>query len=265
MSGPVYFIADAHLGSSSDPRTDRPRLARLVPFLRHVGDREAAHLYIVGDLFDFWFEYSHVMPWRHAEILAEIRALAERGVPVSFLGGNHDWWSGPVFREFARMTVHPEPITVEHQGLRLFLAHGDGLASESDLGYLLLRRVLRSRPAVALVRLVHPDLAYSIGHHLSRFSRRHLTRRGFQVLPPLARYVDETLARGHDAFLMGHLHARYSERRPGGGRLFVLGDWMKLFCALRLEDGRFQWEDWSRGKGVDVEETHAPVIGGHDD
>jgi UDP-2,3-diacylglucosamine hydrolase len=265
MAGPVYFIADAHLGSSADPAADEPRLARLVPFLRRVRDRGAEHLYIVGDLFDFWFEYLHVMPWRHARILAEIRGVVDAGVPVTFLGGNHDWWAGRALEEVAGLAVHRGALSVRHQGRRVYLHHGDGLASGSDAGYLVLRAVLRNRWVVGLLRLVHPDLAYALGHRVSKFSRTHLTSCSFHVAPALAAFVDARLAEGHDAVAIGHLHARYSERRPGGGRFFVLGDWMSIFCALRLEDGSFTWEDWSSGAGVDVDEMAAPVYGGHGD
>ncbi|GJM44548.1 MAG: UDP-2,3-diacylglucosamine hydrolase [Gemmatimonadota bacterium] len=264
MAGPVYFISDAHLGSSADPATDAPRLERLIPFLHAVRDRRAEHLYIVGDLFDFWFEYTHVMPWRHARILGEIRAVVDAGVPVTFLGGNHDWWAGPVFEEFAGMTVHRDALTVEHQGRRVFLHHGDGLASQGDSGYMVLKAVLRNRVVIRLLRLVHPDLAYSLGHRLSRFSRQHLTGSAFRLAPAVAAYVDQRLAEGHDAVAMGHLHTRYAERRPDG-RLFILGDWMTIFSALRLEGGEFTWEDWSSGAGVDVPEMAPPAYGGHGD
>jgi UDP-2,3-diacylglucosamine hydrolase len=228
-----------------------------------VGARSGERLYILGDLFDFWFEYTHVMPWRHARILAEIRSLADRGVPVTFLGGNHDWWSGQVFERFARMTVRREPFSVEHQGVRLYLAHGDGLGSSGDVGYRTLRFVLRNRIVTRLLRLVHPDLAYAMGHRVSKFSREHLTTRKFEIRDELARAVDETLARGHDAFLMGHLHGMYAETRPPGGKLFVLGDWMSLFSALRLEDGAFHWEDWSSGSAREIPEPVVPVRGSH--
>lgn len=265
MSGPVYFIADAHLGSSADPATDKPRLARLSPFLRRVRERGAEHLYIVGDLFDFWFEYAHVMPWRHARILAEIRSVVDAGVPVTFLGGNHDWWAGKVFEELAGMTVHRDALSVEHQGKRIYLHHGDGLGARGDFGYVLLKAVLRNRWVVRALRLVHPDLAYAMGHRLSRFSRTHLTSAAFHVRPALGEFVDARLAEGHDAVAIGHLHTRYTETRPGGGRFFVLGDWMSIFSALRLEGGRFVWEDWSSGEGVDVDVAAAPVYGGHGD
>jgi UDP-2,3-diacylglucosamine hydrolase len=234
-----------------------------MPFLRHVGERGAERLYILGDLFDFWFEYVHVMPWRHVPILTEIRRLVDNGVPVTMLGGNHDWWSGSVFTEVAGMTVHPDAFGVEHQGIRAWLAHGDGLASESDRGYLFLKSVLRNPWMIRCLRIVHPDLAYALGHRVSRFSRRYLTDRAFAVDPPLAQAIDRKLAEGWDAFLMGHLHARHQERRPAGGSLFILGDWMKLFSALRLENGEFHWEDWSSGELVEVGSAEGTIVGGH--
>jgi UDP-2,3-diacylglucosamine hydrolase len=264
MERPVYFISDAHLGSSADPRDDEPRLRRLVPFLRHVAEVGAEHLYIVGDLFDLWFEYDHVMPWRHAEILSEIRDVVRRGVPVTFLGGNHDWWSGRVFREWVGMTVHTDPLRVTHHGVHLFIAHGDGLASRTDSGYLLLKRVLRNPWVIRALRLVHPDLAYAIGFRISRFSRKHLTTRTFHLAPALRSYIEARLAEGHEAFLLGHLHARHRETLAAG-EVFVLGDWMTIFSALRLERGRFHWEDWSSGRRVDVEDASSTVTGGHGD
>jgi UDP-2,3-diacylglucosamine hydrolase len=267
MPGPVYFVADAHLGSSPDPAADVPRLQRLEAFLDRVQERRAERLYILGDLFDFWFEYGHVMPRRHVAILSRIRLLVDSGVPVTFLGGNHDWWAGRTFEEFAGMTVCRNPISVEHQGKRIYLAHGDGLASRTDSGYLVMKAVLRNRWIIALLRWVHPDLAYSFGYRLSRFSRRHLTSNRFRIAEPLARVVDVRLAEGHDAFLMGHYHVRLRETRPGGGLFFVMGDWMTIYSALRLENGTFIWEDWSSGRGVDVRDEDAEVlqVGGHGD
>lgn len=266
MAGPVYFISDAHLGSSPDPADDEPRLARLLPFLRHVRDCRAERLWILGDLFDFWFEYAHVMPWRHERILRAVRDVVDAGIPVSFLGGNHDWWVGHSFEEVTGAAVHREPVSAEHQGVRLFLAHGDGLASRHDSGYLLLKSVLRNRWVIRLLRAVHPDLAYALGYRLSRFSRHHLTNVRFHIAPPLAEFVDATLANGHDAVLLGHYHARHREERAQG-TLFVLGDWMTIFSALRLEDGVFTWEDWSSGEPVDVPAERAgdTVVGGHGD
>ncbi|MEZ5063807.1 MAG: UDP-2,3-diacylglucosamine diphosphatase [bacterium] len=261
---PVWFISDAHLGSSADPATDEPRLARLLPFLERVTEARAEHLYILGDLFDFWFEYAHVMPRRHFRILSALRDVVAGGVPVTFLGGNHDWWVGKTFAETLGLRVARDPISVTHQGVRLYLAHGDGLASKHDSGYLLLKAILRNPVVVAALRLVHPDLAYSFGFRLSKFSRHYLTEKEFRIAERLGEVIDARLAEGHDAFLMGHLHTRHRERRKDG-ELFVLGDWMTIFSALRLEEGRLVWEDWSSGTAVDVPEPSPTIRGGHGD
>ncbi|MAF27355.1 MAG: UDP-2,3-diacylglucosamine diphosphatase [Gemmatimonadota bacterium] len=264
MARPVFFVSDAHLGSSEGPDADRLREERLFDFLRRAGDLQAEAVYILGDLFDFWFEYRHVMPVRYFGVLREIRHLTDRGVPVHFVGGNHDWWVGRTFREAAGMSILRDPVRVEHQGFRLYLSHGDGIAPHGDAGYAFLKRVLRNRVVIGLLRCVHPDLAYSLGAHLSRVSRTHFTGREFRIDAPLAEFVDGALASGHDAFLMGHLHVRHTETRPGG-RLFVLGDWMSLFSALRLEDGEFTWEDWRSGAPRADADPWSTRTGGHTD
>lgn len=263
MGRPVFFISDAHLGSSPQPEPDSTRLARLIPFLRSVRLRNAERLYILGDLFDFWFEYKHVMPWRHAPLLLEIRQLVESGTRVIFLGGNHDWWVGETFAQVAGMEVKFEAFAAEASGRRLFLSHGDGLSSASDSGYLILKRVLRHPWIIRVLRLVHPDWAYGLGHRLSKFSRDHLTQREFRVDPKLAQFIDQRLASGFDAVITGHLHTRHAETRAGGGRFFILGDWMTLFSALRLEGGEFFWEDWATGEGTSEPAHDGTRVGGH--
>jgi UDP-2,3-diacylglucosamine pyrophosphatase LpxH len=113
-----------------------------------------------------------------------------------------------------------------------------------------------------MLRSVHPDLAYAFGHRFSKFSREHLTDREFVLDETLKQTIDAVLAQGHDAFLMGHLHARHQERRPGG-MLYILGDWMTIYSALRLEGGVFEWEDWSEGVPRPVADPERTVTGGH--
>jgi hypothetical protein len=114
-----------------------------------------------------------------------------------------------------------------------------------------------------MLRSVHPDLAYAFGHRFSKFSREHLTDREFALDETLKQTIDAVLARGHDAFLMGHLHARHQERRPSGGMLYILGDWMTIYSALRLEGGVFEWEDWSERTPRSVADPDRTVTGGH--
>ena len=238
--GPVYFVSDAHIGTAP-PDVERSREEKLLALLAEVEEKAAA-LIIVGDLFDFWFEYRHAVPRRGFAILARLRRLAESGLPVHFLGGNHDWWAGSFLTEQVGVVSHSEPVDLECQGRRLFVAHGDGLAP-GDLGYRILRRVFRNRLAIALYRLIHPDLGIPLATRSSHTSRRYTETQpvnGPRLLEAIAR---PHFGRGRDAVLIGHFHRPVHVRQ--GARDFIInGDWMTHFSYTVLEKSVFELRLW---------------------
>ena len=236
----VYFFADAHLGA--DPRErEAAREARLHEFLTSLAGRASA-LYIVGDLFDFWFEYRTAVPRRHFGTLAVLKLLRDAGVRITYLNGNHDFWLGTFFRDELGIRTLDGPVTVEAQGRRLWLHHGDGLVG-GDIGYKILKRILRARACIALYGLLHPDLAIPLAHFVSRWSR-HSRSVGALRPEPLWREIAEPAFRaGHDAALIGHFHHAYERREPGR-EFFVLGDWIDRFTYVELSDGRLELKTW---------------------
>src|SRR5512145_2740221 len=164
----VFFMSDAHLGVESAER-EGPRAARLHDFLNSLEGR-ASSLYIVGDLFDFWFEYRTAIPRRHFDTLTTLGRLREAGVDITYLNGNHDFWLGTFFRDTLGIRTHDGALTVEAQGRRLWLHHGDGLVG-GDLGYRALKAVIRHPVSIGLYRLIHPDLGIPLAHAVSRWSR----------------------------------------------------------------------------------------------
>ena len=236
----VFFMSDAHLGVESAER-EGLRTARLHDFLNSLEGR-ASSLYIVGDLFDFWFEYRTAIPRRHFATLARLAKLREAGVEIAYLNGNHDFWLGTFFRDSLGIRTVEGGMTVEAQGRRLWLHHGDGLVG-GDLGYKVLRGILRARASIALYGLLHPDLAIPLAHQVSRWSRHS---RGEGELKPdrLWREIAEPAFRsGHDAALIGHFHHAY-ERREGGREFFVLGDWIDRFTYVEMCGGRLELKTW---------------------
>src|SRR5256885_15495067 len=121
----AVFLSDVHLGSASDRGPAREE--RLLAFLRGRA-ATAQRLFILGDLFDFWFEYRHAIPRRHLRVVLALRELVAGGVPVEYFGGNHDFWVGSFLAEEVGATVHDEPRRVDWAGRRMVLMHGDGLA-----------------------------------------------------------------------------------------------------------------------------------------
>jgi len=229
----VYFISDAHLGSG--PNHD----LRQQTLIRFIGDlkENAGHLYILGDLFDFWFEYRHAIPKAHFKVLRALAELVESGTEVSYLGGNHDFWCGTYLSREVGLIVHQHPIVVTHQGRKLHLAHGDGIGP-GDRGYRILKKILRHPWAIALYRTLHPDLGIPFAYKVSKTSRLHTNQREI-VLNRLLTYLAlPSFKAGNDAVVIGHIHEPIHITNPGGGDFLIIGDWLENFTYGCLEGGK---------------------------
>lgn len=246
----VAFFADAHLGIPGD---DPARAERVAGFLRSLHGA-ISHLYIVGDLFDFWFEYRTVVPSTAPQVICELYNIRRSGARITLLAGNHDFWFGPYIGNGIGVELAPGAVVAAHQGLKLYIHHGDGLYPD-DHGYRMLKRLLRNRLSIALFRLIHPDLAHRIAGFTSTSSRRWLA-------PPPGRdehyaalfraIADSRLAEGYDAVVYGHSHVPLAEKREKG-TLVLLGDWLSRSTYAILEHGAFTLHEW---KGSPRVNTH---------
>lgn len=252
---PLHFLSDAHLGSTEGP-TERERwLLDCLADLR----QESAGLFLVGDLFDFWFEYRHAIP---KVTLGVSRALADwtaAGIPVIYLGGNHDFWAGPWLQRELGVRSFDDPIHARLQGRSVYLAHGDGLGP-GDTGYKILRRLLHHPAAIAAYRILHPDLGIPFATFASHLSRSKAKLPSEELLPRVVRdVIRPALVPGVSAMVMGHLHelAHFQEQGITGTHdAVLLGDWIRHFSFARLRDGRFELCRWSPSGGI---ETVTPV------
>lgn len=227
-----YLLADAHLFPEPAPHPGRDRLLR---FLNGLLKRESATLWILGDLFDFWFEYRSVAPSGHWRILSALRELGDSGWSVRVLPGNHDSWLGAQFSAATGAEIlSSRAVETEMEGRKVVLAHGDGLGS-GDVGYrFLLRPILRSRISAALFGILHPDLGRSIARLFSGTSRRILRRAVEEMPPGLAGWADETL-KTSDLVVTAHTHLPLIRSVPGGIHL-SLGDWIRSFSWARVDE-----------------------------
>ncbi len=234
----IYFAADIHLGRGGESARENER--RFVAWLDRVG-RDAEAIVLVGDIFDFWFEYREVVPKGFVRTLAKIAELTGRGVRVLFFTGNHDMWVRDYLQQECGMEVYTAPQLLTFAGKRLFIAHGDNLNIHGDWMLSLLNRIFRSRPLRWLFSwLVHPDWALRFGHWWSgrscksheaadRKASREGVPGGFDatLTEPLIEYA-RTYARTHevDHFLFGHMHFARDYREEGLHTVH-LGGWEK--------------------------------------
>ena len=220
----AYFVSDVHLGLQvADPAA---REARFVDFLRSLPEDTAA-LYLLGDIWDFWYEYRDVVPKGYVKVFAAIQDLIERGVEVYFFQGNHDVWTYSYFEELG-MKKLVQPAVVEVGGRRVCLGHGDGLGPV-PMGYRFLRGVFHNRVLQCLFSMLHPRIAFGLGNGWSKSNR--LARHQEYVFKgeeePLYKFAAEFEKDNKiDCFIFGHYHCEVSMRTPAGADFIILKDWM---------------------------------------
>ncbi len=221
-----YFASDVHLGAG-DPAAARVVERRFVAWLDRVG-RDAEAIFLLGDIFDFWFEYRRVVPKGFVRTLGKIAELTDRGVRVVFLTGNHDMWVRDYFAAECGMEVWCAPRVVELAGQRIFLAHGDNMKIDGRPILKLMNTVFRSRTVRFLFSwLLHPDCAIRFGRWWSGRSRKSHTAEelGDRITEPLVAYAREYAAEPRpDCFLFGHMH-HPRDYAAEGLRVLFLGEW----------------------------------------
>jgi len=230
----LVVISDAHLFPGDRPHPGRERL---ISFLDGLASSGPATLVVAGDLFDFWFEYRNAVPAGFCRVLASLEALSGKGWEVVFMPGNHDWWVGRRFEEATGARIARErQLVLERGGLRIVIAHGDGLG-RGDPGYrLLLRPVVRSRVSTALFSLLHPDLGAMLAGAASGTSRRILRKQAEQMPAGLLDWVRGRIAEGAGLVITGHTHIASETPMPGGAHI-SLGDWLKTFTYAEVSGG----------------------------
>ncbi len=231
----TYFVSDVHLGLNvSDPKE---REARFTGFLRSLPENTEA-LYMLGDIWDFWYEYRDVVPKGYVRVFAALQELMDRGVRVYFFQGNHDVWTYSYFEELGMKKLE-QPYVVEIEGKTFCLGHGDGLGPV-PFGYRFLRGIFHNRVAQCLFSMLHPWIAFRFGNGWSKNNRlAHDKEYVFGGKDePLYRFVEEfSSKRKIDYFIFGHYHAGVHIQLPGGAEMFVLKDWIKESSWLCF-DGR---------------------------
>lgn len=225
----IYFASDFHLGAP-DEATSFEREKRIVSWLDEVkGD--AQEIYLVGDLFDFWFEYKHVIPKGFVRLQGKIAEITDSGIPVHIFTGNHDMWIFDYIPKELGAQLHRDNITKEFNGKKFFIGHGDGLGP-GDHGYKFIKKVFANKLCQWLFERIHPNLGIGIANYWSRKSRKVNAENDEKFLGEenewLAIYCKEVLEKEHfDYFIFGHRHLPLEIKLNEKSTYFNLGEWIK--------------------------------------
>jgi UDP-2,3-diacylglucosamine hydrolase len=241
MSKSIFFLSDAHLGAE-EPDKERQKEEKLLALLDKIRD-EGELLYIVGDMFEFWFEYKELIPKDHFMVLTKLKQLVDSGVRVNYLVGNHDFWLGDFLPKHIGIPIFKQPLEVAHQGKRIFIAHGDGFAKK-DRGYRILKKILRNRLNIFLYRQVPPGISYPLAKSVARSSRSYVQKRDTGYLQDYEDFAAEKIKQGFDAVILAHTHVPLL-RDLGGGKYLNLGDFFRHFTYGKLRQGELTLEQFS--------------------
>lgn len=234
----IYFASDFHLGAPSY-EASRLREQQIVRWLKSI-EQDAGHLFLVGDLFDFWFEYKTVVPKGAVRLLGQLAQMSDQGIEIHFFVGNHDLWMKDYFEQELGVYIHHQPLQINLLGKQFFIAHGDGLGPK-DHGYKRLKKIFTNRFFQWLFRWLHPDLGIGLANFSSTWSRmaqqepEHFLGHDQEWLLQYANYKLQTLPET-DFFIFGHRHLPLDIRlKNGRSKYFNLGEWFSYRTYLEFD------------------------------
>lgn len=233
----IYFLSDFHLGAPNKEQS-LIREKKLIQFLDEIQPTAAA-IFIVGDLFDFWYEYRTVVPKGYVRILGKLAAITDSGIPVHFFVGNHDMWMKDYFQTELNIPVYFEPKDFEFNGRKFHIGHGDGLGP-GDHGYKLLKKIFRNPVCQWLFGVLPPYIGMGIANYMSRRSRAQTGTTEEQFLGDdkewLITYCKEVLQKKfYDFFVFGHRHLPINHRLTETSTYINLGDWIRYFTYAEFD------------------------------
>lgn len=242
----IYFVSDVHLGIPNYEASLK-REKKLVRWLDHI-KKDAEEIYLLGDVFDFWFEYKTVVPKGYIRLLGKIAEITDSGIPIHFFTGNHDMWIFSYFEKELGVIMHTQPIEREWDGNLFFLAHGDGLGPK-DTGYKFLKKVLSNKISIKLFSLLHPSWGTGLALFSSRKSRMANEKKdeiflGEQKEWHILFCKDMVNKKPYNYFIMGHRHLPMDFKIGDNARYINTGDWVYNFSYVVYDHENVELKYW---------------------
>jgi len=239
----IYFASDFHLGAPGIKDAEKHE-AKVVAWLQHI-QKDAKEVFLMGDLFDFWFEFKHVVPKGHLGFLAELKKMSDAGIRLHIFKGNHDLWFKDYFEKELKATIYTDPVVLTRNGVKLYLAHGDGLGP-GDKGYKFIKWVFTRSLFQWMFKWLHPDIGIGLARFWSNKSSQKSREKDAVFLGEenewLIIHSKEMVEKDPDLryLVYGHRHYPLDLELPNGGHYINLGDWIQSFTYGQLTDGQFE-------------------------
>lgn len=242
----IYFASDFHLGAP-DYETSLIREKKIVSWLNHI-EKDASEIFLVGDIFDFWFEYKRAIPRGFVRLQGKIAELTDKGIPVHVFTGNHDMWIFDYLPKELGVKLYREPVEREFFGKKYFIGHGDGLGP-GDKGYKFLKKVFANKFCQWCFARLHPNFGIWLADKSSKTSRAktgsvdekyHGDENEWLYL-----FCKEKLETEHqDYFIFGHRHLPIEKKVGERSTYYNLGEWINYCTYLVVDEDSVSLEKW---------------------
>lgn len=245
----IYFASDQHFGAPT-PELSFPREKKFVAWLDSI-KADAGVLFLLGDLFDFWFEYKTVVPKGFIRVLGKLAELRDSGIEIHFFTGNHDLWMHDYFEKELNIPVYHRPMEFSFYGKDFLIGHGDGLGP-GDMGYKRMKKVFTNPFSKWLFRWLHPDLGVKLAQYLSVKNKLISGDSDVKFLGEdnewLVLYSKRKLESKHyDFFIFGHRHLPMDIPVGPNSRYINLGDWIGYFTYGVFDGETFELKEFGNG------------------
>lgn len=242
----IYFASDQHFGAPT-PASSFPREQRFVSWLDEI-KHDAAALFLLGDLFDFWFEYQTVVPKGFVRVLGKLAEIKDAGIPIYFFVGNHDLWMGDYFEKELQIPVYYDNKEFMFNGKSFLIGHGDG-KGPGDIGYKRMKKIFTHSFSKWLFRWLHPDIGVKIAHYLSVKNKLISGAEDVKFLGEtnewLVLYAKRKLeTKHHDFFVFGHRHLPMVIALSEHAKYINLGDWISYFTYGVFDGENFELKEY---------------------
>jgi len=243
----VYFASDNHLGAPT-MKESRVRELKFVRWLDTV-KKDAGVIFLMGDLFDFWFEYKTVIPKGFTRTLGKLAELSDAGIHIHYFVGNHDLWMNGYFEEELNIPVYHKPQQYTINGTSFFIGHGDGLGPD-DKGFKRMKKVFTNPVAKWFFKWLHPDLGVRLAKHLSVSNKLISGDDDAKFLGNdkewLVLYAKRKLESQHfDHFIFGHRHLPLEIELKKDSMYTNLGDWIKYYTYAEFDGSKLSLKEFS--------------------
>jgi UDP-2,3-diacylglucosamine hydrolase len=242
----IYFLSDFHLGAPNviDSLVREKKVVAFLDAIKH----DAEIIFIVGDMFDFWYEYKTVVPKGYTRIFGKLAELTDSGIKIEFFVGNHDMWMNGYFEQEFNIPVHHHPKIYQFNNKQFYVAHGDGLGP-ADHGYKFLKKIFRNPLCNWLFGQLHPSIGMGLANYFSQKSKERTgTSEAFFMGEDkewLLIYCQEMLAKQHfDFFVFGHRHLPIDYKLSETSRYINIGDWITNFTYASFDGNDVQLHKW---------------------